>query len=354
MDTTAAQKNLKLRYRVGYVLGWAAIVICMFTMYYDAGSSITYQLEYAFVLTSVSMPPFFVTAYVLIPNLLYKKKIWLFIGSIVLTVLGFGVAGWLVCRLIYHFITGNPAIPDMGTAMRLFNVIMWDNFIGVALGSALKIISDRFRMEKKLHAVEKEKIITELNFLRSQVNPHFLFNIMNTIYFQIDRENTSARKSVETLSEMLRYQLYECNSDKIEIEKEIAYIKNYVAIQTLRMEKGSNIQLNIEPKLSGFRLAPLMIQPLVENAFKHVSTYKEPEKNRIEITLAYDQEDDFVISVSNTYDLNSNSSHLMNAHGLGIQNLRRRLELLYPEKHLLEVAKDNDVYKTVLKIRHDD
>jgi LytS/YehU family sensor histidine kinase len=97
-----------------------------------------------------------------------------------------------------------------------------------------------------------------------------------------------------------------------------------------------------------------MIQPLVENAFKHVSTYKEPEKNRIEITLAYDQEDDFVISVSNTYDLNSNSSHLMNAHGLGIQNLRRRLELLYPEKHLLEVAKDNDVYKTVLKIRHDD
>ena len=92
---------------------------------------------------------------------------------------------------------------------------------------------DRFGMEQQLHEVENEKVSTELAFLRAQINPHFLFNVLNTIYFQIQKENSEARSSVEKLSEMLRYQLYECNTDKIDISKELAYIENYVAVQQL-------------------------------------------------------------------------------------------------------------------------
>src|SRR6202012_4620037 len=139
----------------------------------------------------------------------------------------------------------------------------------------IKIIADRYFMEQRLLEIEKEKVSTELNFLRSQVNPHFLFNVMNTIYFQIEKTNTDARLSIEKFSEMLRYQLYECTTDKIQIQKELLYIQNYVSIQTLRMEKGSDINLFIDTEMENFLIAPLLILPIVENAFKHVSNFKD-------------------------------------------------------------------------------
>jgi two-component system LytT family sensor kinase len=171
-------------------------------------------------------------------------------------------------------------------------------------------------------------ISTELNFLRSQVNPHFLFNVMNTIYFQIDKGNIQARASVEKLSEMLRYQLYECISDKIEIGKELEYIKNYVAMQSLRMEKGTDIKLCIDDNLSGFFIAPLLLLPIIENAFKHISNFKNPEENKIHISLQNENEREFSVQVTNTFDKSINTKHLLNSGGLGMQNLKRRLEAL--------------------------
>src|SRR6201996_6674784 len=318
MSTLTASKNLKMRYRVGYVLGWAAIMLCMFAMYYSSKESVVYQLESAVVITSVSMPAFYVMAYVLVPKLLYRKKIFLFVLSIIATVIGFDITGWIFCRIIYHLVTGGPAIPSLSTSMQLFNIIMWDNFIAISLAAALKIISDRFRMEKKLHAVEREKITTELNFLRSQVNPHFLFNVMNTIYFQIEKKNTDARLSVEKFAEMLRYQLYECTTDKIQIDKELHYIRNYVAIQTLRMEKGSDISLFIDQELDDFMIAPLLILPIVENAFKHVSNFKEPGRNKIHLTVKNHDKNTLLIEAINTYDQSNGQTHLLQTGGLGI------------------------------------
>jgi len=143
-------------------------------------------------------------------------------------------------RAVDHiFLPSRPIIPSDSATLRYdINIFTWTAILAAFGGGGLKILIDRFRIEKRLHEVEKEKITTELNFLRSQINPHFLFNVINTIYFQIDKRNAEARASVEKLSEMLRYQLYECTTDKIEIKKEVDYIKNYVAVQTLRMEKN--------------------------------------------------------------------------------------------------------------------
>jgi len=209
-------------------------------------------------------------------------------------------------------------------------------------------------MEQQMLRIEKEQVSTELNFLRSQVNPHFLFNVMNTIYFQIDKSNTAARLSVEKLSEMLRYQLYECTTDKILIQKELHYIRNYVAIQTLRMEKESDIVLTIDGDMGNFMVAPLLILPIVENAFKHVSNFKDPVKNKVHLTIKCEGKDFFVVEALNTYDQSAGEKHLMQSGGLGMKNLKRRLELLYPAKHQLLINKDDDIYHTILKLQYND
>jgi LytS/YehU family sensor histidine kinase len=177
---------------------------------------------------------------------------------------------------------------------------------------------------------------------------------MNTIYFQIDKGNLDARISVEKLSEMLRYQLYECTSDKIQIHKELLYIQNYFTIQSLRMEKESDIRLFIDHNMDDFLIAPLLILPIVENAFKHVSNFKEPGKNKIHLTIHKNDKDTFMVEAVNTYDQWDGQKHLLQSGGLGIQNLQRRLELLYPGRHELNINKEEDTYHTFLKLQYND
>ncbi len=234
------------------------------------------------------------------------------------------------------------------------NIFTWTSLLAAFGSGGLKIMIDSFRLRRQLYEVEKEKVSTELNFLRSQMNPHFLFNVINTIYFQIDKRNTDARATVEKLSEMLRYQLYECTSDKIEIKKELDYIKNYVAVQTLRMEKGLDIQLHIDEKIGSFKIAPLLILPIVENAFKHVSNFKDPESNKIYINLARSDQNFFMVETLNSYDKANEANFLLQSGGLGVQNLKRRLELLYPNRHELTVNHDENLYRTILKIKYYD
>jgi LytS/YehU family sensor histidine kinase len=209
-------------------------------------------------------------------------------------------------------------------------------------------------MEEQLHEVENEKISTELAFLRAQINPHFLFNVLNTIYFQIQKENSEARSSVEKLSEMLRYQLYECTTDKIDIAKELTYIENYVTVQKLRMEAGTDLQLKLPPDIGSFKIAPLLILPLVENAFKHISNYKNPSQNKLFISIYIEQDFQFVVNVVNTYNSSNGTELLQNSSGLGLKNLERRLALLYPGKHSITRKRNEDTYETTLKIQYHD
>lgn len=341
------------RYKLLHIAIWTALSLVMLAVYYDPAGSFWLQWLEAIVLTAVCIPLFYLAAYWLIPKFLYKKQFVRYISSVLGLVVANTALSFVVCRLIYHLVTGHPFLPSGQTGIQLVNVLMWDNIIAFAVASALKIMSDRFRMERQLLQAEKEKVTTELAFLRSQVNPHFLFNIMNTIYFQIHKENTTARESVEKLSQMLRYQLYECNTDRIEIGKELDYIRHYVTMQSLRMEKGLDIRLEIDEDLSGFRIAPLLILPLVENAFKHISHDKDLPHNRILIHLKQDGAGCFTIHVANTCAAQPAARHLLHAGGLGVQNLKRRLELLYPDRHTLQVQRSDTLYETTLKIRYE-
>ena len=333
-----------------FVLLWLLVTFFMAIIYYNTRYAFAPQLYIAFLSTTLLIPACWFAAIKLVPNFLYKKRIGGFTWRIILLTVINVIVVYLICEIIYHFFTGIPIIRNTFIVLTITLLFLFVNLIFISIACGVKIIADRYSLEEHLYEIEKEKVITELNFLRSQINPHFLFNILNSIYFQIDKSNVTARNSVEKFSEMLRYQLYDCNSDTIEIKKEIDYIQSYVAIQSQRMEPGTDIQLNTGKGLEGFFIAPFMILALVENAFKHISHFKKAADNKIYIDIQK-KEQMLVVKASNTYERDETVKQLVPSGGVGIQNLKRRLELLYPDKAQLSVYTTNTIFETVLNLK---
>jgi LytS/YehU family sensor histidine kinase len=203
------------------------------------------------------------------------------------------------------------------------------------------------RFRKYVDSIEKENTRNELNFLKAQFNPHFLFNSINSIYGHIDKNNPTARNMLLTFSEMLRYQLYECNTDSIGIDKEINYIRNYVALQQTRKEESLAVSLTIKEDVQGFAIAPMLFIAFIENAFKYVSN-SEAEENRVEICL--DRQGDLLLfRTFNTREKNNGSP--IRHQGIGIANVRRRLELLYPGGYELHTEEAERSFEVRLRIQ---
>ena len=144
---------------------------------------------------------------------------------------------------------------------------------------------DYTKMQQRMVEMAKEKAEAELNFLKSQINPHFLFNSFNSVYFLIDKNNTDARGALHKFSDMLRYQLYEMNGITVPVEKEIEYLKDYIDLQKLRKDENYAVEFNCSPAVKGFSIEPLLLIPFVENAFKHISHHKN-QLNFINLDLS--------------------------------------------------------------------
>ena len=214
-----------------------------------------------------------------------------------------------------------------------------------AFSVALHLSKEWYFQQELIRKMEFEKVNAELEYLKAQINPHFVFNSINTIYFQIDKRNVAARGSLSAFSEILRYQLYECNGKEIVIEKEINYLKNYVELQRMRKDTNYDISFDEQGEIKGFTIAPLLLIPFVENAFKHVSHHQGKNEIRIQISR---HDNHFNLSVFNTKERNG----AINAHtGIGLKNVKRRLELLYKEQHKLEVHNHPDSFEVNLALK---
>jgi sensor histidine kinase YesM len=333
---------------------WVILTFFLLYLIYDYHASFFQQFIATLTVTGFTAIPAYISSKYLVPKYLYHKRIGKFIVALVLTAFGNTLITYLFAGAFYFELSGKSVFANSSIIQTLASAFFIINCIVIAVSGAIQIIIDRFGMEEHLHEVENEKISTELAFLRAQINPHFLFNILNTIYFQIHKENSEARNSVEKLSEMLRYQLYECTTDKIDISRELAYIKNYTDLQQLRMEAGTDLQLMLPADIGSFKIAPLLILPLVENAFKHVSNFKDPSKNKLYISIFNEQDSRFVINVVNTYNSIGRIDKSENSSGLGLKNLERRLALLYPGKHSITRKHNDTFYETTLKIQYRD
>jgi two-component system, LytTR family, sensor kinase len=283
--------------------------------------------------------------FLLVPHLLYKKRYFLFGLCYVVMILLSSYGKMQILGQIYN----NPGLFSITSAnfkMRIYDNII-PHFFLVTAGVAVKLVIDFIQTQQRLTEMAKEKAETELNFLKSQINPHFLFNSINSVYFLINKENEEARKALHKFSEMLRYQLYECNGDKIPVEKEITFLKDYVDLQKLRTDEQYKIEFNCSPEVKGFSIEPILLIPFVENSFKHISHFTDGRKNEIRIDISK-QNGEMSFNVSNTTE-----GGVMNGKeqgGIGLGNVKRRLELLYPGKHRLDIKNNSGSFEVNLKL----
>ncbi|MEL6252465.1 MAG: histidine kinase [Bacteroidota bacterium] len=215
------------------------------------------------------------------------------------------------------------------------------------IGSALYEMATFAHVQsQKALQLQHEKLDAEMKFLKSQINPHFLFNALNNIYSLsiLKSENTS--ENLLKLSDMLRYVLYECNAEKVPLQKEVEYIRNLIGLNMLKDSEGLNVKSRFSEISSHLLITPLLFVPFIENAFKH-SKIEQLDKGWIRLHLE-EENGRIHFSLSNSMPQEQLSKDKMG--GIGLVNVRRRLELYYPQKHQLDILESDDEFRVQLEI----
>ncbi len=333
-----------IKYKLHHLIVWMLVFGLWFFLRYE-----DYALEAtAFKVTLIKVADLavmvYITNYLLIPKLLYKRQyFWFALAFISMIVISSAIKMNLVGRLL-----NNPLLLNLAGNLkqRIYDNVI-PHFFLVTAGAAFKLMMDYTKIQQRMVEMAKEKAEAELNFLKSQINPHFLFNSLNSVYFLIDKNNPDARGALHKFSAMLRYQLYEMNGDKAPVEKEIDYLKDYIDLQKLRKDENYSVSFNCSPAVKGFSIEPLLLIPFVENAFKHISHHKD-QLNFINIDLGMNN-GSFHFTLKNSKEAIEKSTDRHS--GIGLSNVQRRLHLLYPGKHQLSIRNEMDTFNVDLSIK---
>ncbi len=292
---------------------------------------------------------FYGTCFYLIPRYLNsnnRQKFYFlaFMGFLVVTFAENFIDIWWIKEVRTE--TYNTATPSfVFWTTWFFNAVINLLYYLFAFGYRLPI--DKRAQERREAQLEKEKLAAELKFLKAQIDPHTLFNGMNSIYHLIDQNPEKAKDTVLKFSDLIRYQLYECDDDFIELEQEIKYLNNYISINKIRKEEDATINVDISQEVDNVWVAPLIFTAFVENGFKFLSSHSEPERNVLNFELSND--DDFIyFKLSNTID--AGVEIVQENGGIGIENTVNRLELLYGESYDLEYGMKGGEYQVYLKL----
>ena len=201
-----------------------------------------------------------------------------------------------------------------------------------------------FKQIKSIIRLKNEKAKTELMHLKSQVNPHFFFNMLNNLYGLVDKDSKKAQELILKLSGMMRYSIYDGEKDTVLLSEEITYLENYIELHKMRYHKVIDVQFNIETNANDYEIMPLLFIILLENAFKHgVENLRENAYVHINL-VAHNNEVTF--EIENNFDTTEDKQE----SGIGLKNLKRRLELVYPKNHTLTMSKIDNIYSAKLNI----
>ncbi len=285
----------------------------------------------------------------LAPKLLFKKKHLQFILlGIILTI---------SCAFLITVIFPLPEVPilvvenavPLPPPHKPSRFINHTLMLGFSFILATVIESVYYAIEKEKETIQNknEQLQTELKLLKSQINPHFLFNALNNIYSLSVINSPKTQESISYLSEMLRYVLYDCVRNLVAIDKEVNYINNYIRLFNLKSSKPFNITTNFNVENNAIKLAPMLFIPFIENAFKHSSIGKQKD-SFITIDLKADAST-INFSVRNSIPKTPKEKDAVG--GIGLENVKKRLRILYPEKHQLQISDSNEVFDVRLQLK---
>jgi two-component system, LytTR family, sensor kinase len=313
-----------------------------------------YAIKYCFYVILQAVGAYF-NLYFLIPRFLEKGNYTQYTSLLVLTILctaalivpGYYVSAWLSDKTFQELYQTDP-----GLYIRFFQLNTLPSTVAsTTLAMSIKLTKNWVQARQRERLLEKEKLETELKFLRSQFNPHFLFNTINSIFVLIHKNPMMASESLAKFSDLLRYQLYECNEQQIPLGQELTYLENFIELQKLRQDHDHvEMTLQIEQRTAGdLTIAPFVLIPFIENAFKHVSQRKD-QANWIKMDLRFDQRQlNFDISNSISAQYHSSTEFIRHS-GIGLKNVQRRLDLLYPGKHDLTIQRHSDQFSVSLRL----
>ena len=292
------------------------------------------------LITTTHIPFFIVNTEWLIPQILIRKGTVYYFWSLFASFLVF-------CSIHYGL------VELLGDHLGLDGHRAGNSFTGLlalimvaAISTGYGLLNYVMRQEKRQQEQQQERLQSEMSFLRSQISPHFIFNILNSIVYLIRSKSELAEPITLKLSELMRYMLYESDHAHIPLEKEVSYLKNYVELQEVRFGEDVDIRFSIEGEAADQMIEPMLLIPFVENAFKHgVGMVRDPV---IEIGLVM-AENALTLSVRNKITPDAGLQEKVGS-GIGLKNVSRRLELLYPDKHRLTIRQENGWFTVLLSL----
>lgn len=283
----------------------------------------------------------------LVPNYLTKKRFLTYCGLLIMATL---IITPLKVLVLYFKFSGLPQIQDdLLTNMNWYFLI---NFFIAGTSTIIKIVTDWARHLREKQELQTQTMQSELRFLKSQINPHFLFNTLNNLYALTLKKSDKAPDIVIKLSEMMRYMLYECNEKEVLLSKEINYIKNYLDLERLRQGKNVNIHFEVIGEPGDYKVAPLMFTPFLENSFKHGLSHNISQ-GYVDMKLNISQ-DQVSFYIENSKPDTPMPKSDRRSGGIGLVNIHRRLNLLYPDSYDLKIEDRPQSYAVQmnLDLRH--
>lgn len=330
-----------------HILFWLAVYL--FFIVFFGRSSRDYSVTIIFVtmLFPLSVATAYFLNYFIIPRYLLTKKYGRFILFVFYT---FVISVWLELLIslgVFIFIT-NYQSEKMNPSSFDGLLLMVGLYFVIFIAIALKLVRRSFLIQKKNTELDKRRFETELKLreaelklLKAQIHPHFLFNTLNNLYGLTLEKSDEAPQLVLRLSEILDYILYRCNENKVLLADEINNLKNYLEIEKIRYSEKLKLEQEFPENPGNLKIVPLIFIPLFENAFKHgVSKSAGEAFVKVKMTL---NEKTLVCRIENTKSAEE-PVHKENSHGIGLQNVRKRLELVYPEKYMLSIEDKPDSF----------
>ena len=337
-----------------HVLAWVAVFLIPQLLFrHPDDNNIEVRDVFLWILMVIL---FYSNYYILIPNFLTKKKFFIYsLTIIVLLAVAFSSARFITLtfdsrheleniRRRHHPEKAEEILHRIARGRGMGAVFF--SFLVLAVSTSIRVTGDWYRMDKKRKDMENEKLTSELNLLKSQINPHFFFNTLNNIYSLAIRKSEKTPEAIVKLSQLMRYIIYDTDKDKVPLSKEIEYIQNYIELEKLRLRENVKIEFRVEGAVNDKLIEPLLLLPFIENAFKHGIDHLNPCIISICLTI---QDSRLILSVENPY-LPRSGKDINEIQGIGRYNAERRLHLLYKDNYQLDTTMTEKIFRVELTL----
>lgn len=330
--------------KLHHFLFWL-IYFSFWAMLYSNELPLNLAITNSFLTISIHGVASYFNLYVLFNQLLKQKLYFSYIIGVLLTILLAGLIWMMTIYAVNHNYLGSSINP---WDQKYFVPMLLSVSYTMAITMSLKMVKGWYERERVTQNLERISMETELKYLKSQINPHFLFNSLNSLYALTLTKSDKAPELVLKLSEILRYVLYEGGEKWVSLEKEISYLRSYLDLEQIRNGDRLRINFTINGSVNGKQVAPMLFLTFLENSFKH-GIHRKTTSGFVDIEMNL-EEDELDFMIKNSKPKFKADALNGKVGGIGIENIRKRLNLLYPDKHRLEISDGSDDYNVKLHL----